>query len=78
MRLFRNSSVLVALLAMAAATRPAHCAPQPRVESFSVDWNVYPGPVAPIDAVARIETILEPPYIRSLPKVDPWGDPFLF
>jgi len=30
MRLFRNSSVLVALLAMAAATRPAHCAPQPR------------------------------------------------
>ena len=48
------------------------------VESFAVDWNVYPGPVAPIDAVARIETILEPTYIRSLPKVDPWGNPFLF
>ena len=30
MRLFRNGSVLVALLAMAAATRPALCAPQPR------------------------------------------------
>src|SRR6185295_10044424 len=30
MRRFRNGSVLVALLAMAAATRPALCAPQPR------------------------------------------------
>jgi hypothetical protein len=47
-------------------------------ESFAVDNNVYPGPVAPIDLVDRIETIVEPIYIRSLPKVDPWGDPFLF
>jgi len=48
------------------------------VESFAVDWNVYPGPVEPIDDVARIETILEPTYIRALPKVDPWGNPFRF
>lgn len=47
-------------------------------ESFAVDYNVYPGPVDPIDLVARIETIVEPSYIRALPKVDPWGNPYLF
>jgi hypothetical protein len=47
-------------------------------ESFAVDYNVYPGPVEPIDLDARIETILEPSYIRALPKVDPWGNPYLF
>jgi hypothetical protein len=47
-------------------------------ESFGVDYNVYPGPVAPIDLVAGIETIVEPTYIRALPKVDPWGNPYLF
>ena len=47
-------------------------------ESFAVDYNVYPGPVDPIDLVATIETIVEPNYIRALPKVDPWGNPFLF
>jgi len=48
------------------------------VESFAVDYNVYPGPVAPIDLVDRIATSLEPTYIRSLPKVDPWGNPYVF
>jgi hypothetical protein len=47
-------------------------------ESFAVDNNIYPGPVEPIDQVARIETIVSPIYIRTLPKLDPWGNPFLF
>jgi len=47
-------------------------------ESFAVDYGVYPGPVDPIDEVARIEPILEPTYIRPLPKLDPWEHPFLF
>jgi hypothetical protein len=48
-------------------------------ESFAVDYNVYPGPVEPIDVVARIEAVLEGgAYIRVLPTVDPWGNPLLF
>ena len=47
-------------------------------ESFAVDNNLYPGPVQPIDVVDRIETVVEPWYIRALPKVDPWGNPYLF
>jgi hypothetical protein len=47
-------------------------------ESYAIDNNVYPGPVTPIDAVSRIETDLEPVYIRVLTKVDPWGQPYLF
>jgi hypothetical protein len=47
-------------------------------ESFAVDYSVYPGPVEPIDLDARIEPIVEPDYIRALPKVDPWGNPYLF
>jgi len=48
------------------------------VEAFAVDNNIYPGPVTPIDLVTRIEPVVEPIYIRSLPTVDPWGNPFLF
>jgi len=47
-------------------------------ESFAVDNNVYPGPVQPIDIVERIESVVEPWYLRVLPKVDPWGNPYLF
>jgi len=47
-------------------------------ESYAIDNNVYPGPITPIDAVSRIETDLEPAYIRVLTKVDPWGQPYLF
>jgi hypothetical protein len=48
------------------------------VESFAVDNNFYPGPVQPIDTLARIETDLEPVYIRMLPILDPWGNPYRF
>ena len=47
-------------------------------EAFAVDNNVYPGPVQPIDIVERVEHDLEPIYIRVLPKLDPWGNPFHF
>ena len=47
-------------------------------ESFAVDYNVYPGPVDSIDAIATIEATLEPTYIRVLAKIDPWGHPYLF
>lgn len=47
-------------------------------ESFAVDNNVYPGPVAPVDAVARIAADLEPVYIRVVPKLDPWGNPYRY
>jgi type II secretion system (T2SS) protein G len=47
-------------------------------ESFAVDNNVYPGPVQPIDVLARIETDIEPIYIRALPTIDPWGNPYRF
>ncbi len=47
-------------------------------EMFSTDYGLYPGPVEPIDVLARIETVVEPTYIRALPTVDPWGHPYLF
>jgi hypothetical protein len=47
-------------------------------ESFAVDNNNYPGPVAPIDALSSIETDLSPIYIRVLPILDPWGHPYRF
>ena len=47
-------------------------------ESYAVDNNIYPGPVEPIDMVARIESSLEWIYIRVLPLVDPWGNPYRF
>jgi hypothetical protein len=47
-------------------------------ESFAVDTNFYPGPVEPMDVVARIESSLEPIYIRVLPDLDPWGTPYRF
>jgi hypothetical protein len=47
-------------------------------ESFAVDNNIYPGPVQPIDVVARIESVVAPFYIRSFPRIDPWGNPYLF
>jgi hypothetical protein len=47
-------------------------------ESFAIDNNLYPGPIAPIDALSSIESDLSPIYIRRLPIVDPWGHPYRF
>jgi len=48
------------------------------VESYAIDNNVYPGPVAPIAPVETIETDLSPVYIRAMPKIDPWTDAYLY
>lgn len=48
------------------------------VESYAVDNNAYPssdGRLVPIDAVTAM---LEPVYIKTAPRTDPWGFPFLF
>jgi hypothetical protein len=47
-------------------------------ESFAVDNNIYPGPVQPADVLARIKADIEPIYIRVLPTIDPWGNPYRF
>ena len=47
-------------------------------ESFAVDKDVYPGPVEPIAVATRVAADLEPIYIKTLPTVDPWGNPYLF
>jgi hypothetical protein len=48
------------------------------LESYAIDYNVYPGPVSPIEPVESIESDLSPVYIRVLPKVDPWTAAYLF
>jgi len=47
-------------------------------ESFAIDNNLYPGPIAPMDVLSSIESDLSPIYIRVLPVVDPWGHPYRF
>jgi hypothetical protein len=48
------------------------------VESFAVDNDVYPGPTSGIATVDVVRPQLEPTYIRNLPAVDAWGNPYLF
>jgi type II secretory pathway pseudopilin PulG len=48
------------------------------IESFAVDNNTYPGPTPDWVTLGAIATDLEPTYIRSLPRVDGWGHPYLF
>ena len=45
------------------------------VESYSIDNNQYPdgGP-----NVSTISTFLEPTYIKALPIVDGWNNPYLY
>ncbi|MDH3627184.1 MAG: type II secretion system protein GspG [Acidobacteriota bacterium] len=48
------------------------------IESFSIDENVYPTQDSGLAPVTTIEADLEPTYIRTLPQVDGWGQPYLF
>lgn len=48
------------------------------VETYSIDNNVYPGPVATIAPVQSIESDLVPTYIGALPRVDPWANDYLY
>jgi len=47
-------------------------------EAYAIDNEAYPGPTegwVPVDAIAEQ---VEPIYIRTLPRVDGWGNPILF
>lgn len=44
------------------------------IEAYAVDSNVYPSS----ESVAELEPILAPTYIRELPRVDGWGEPFRY
>lgn len=47
------------------------------IESYAVDVNRYPGPTNGLQPVDVFADALEPVYIESLPRLDPWGKPFL-
>lgn len=48
------------------------------VESFAVDASVYPGSTDGLQTLDAVAADLEPTYVRTLPRVDPWGHPYLF
>lgn len=48
------------------------------IETYATDTNEYPK-VATMDALATmaaLEALLEPTYVRDMPKTDPWGTPY--
>lgn len=47
------------------------------VEAFAVDSNVYPGPTSGLQTIDAIARSLEPVYIQTVPRLDPWGRPYL-
>ena len=47
------------------------------VEAFAVDSNVYPGPTDGVRTIEAIAPQLESIYIRTVPRLDAWGRPFL-
>jgi hypothetical protein len=47
------------------------------IESFAVDNDVYPGPTSGLTPIGVFVDDLEPSYIRTLPRLDPWGHPYL-
>lgn len=42
------------------------------VEAYAVDHQKYPA----TQSMARLRALVEPTYIRELPQVDGWGNPF--
>lgn len=48
------------------------------VESYSIDNNLYPLQADGLKGLETIEEELEPIYIRILPMLDAWGNPFLY
>ena len=46
------------------------------MESFAVDNDRYPGPTSGLKTIAAVAGDLEPIYIKTLPRVDPWGQPY--
>jgi hypothetical protein len=47
------------------------------MESYAIDNDKYPRQVLGLQDVGTVEESLEPIYIRTLPKEDPWGNDFL-
>jgi hypothetical protein len=47
------------------------------IESFAVDNDSYPGPTKGLQPIDVLASDLEPIYIRSLPRLDGWGHPYL-
>jgi hypothetical protein len=48
------------------------------VESFAIDYNRYPTQGAGLAPLTVLWDDLEPLYIKVLPMLDPWGEPFLY
>jgi len=46
------------------------------MESFAVDNDRYPGPTSGLKTIGIVAGDLEPTYIKELPRVDPWGEPY--
>ncbi|HZN56384.1 MAG TPA: type II secretion system protein GspG [Candidatus Polarisedimenticolaceae bacterium] len=46
------------------------------IESFAVDNDRYPGPTSGLKTIAVLASDVEPTYIKELPRVDPWGEPY--
>ncbi|HUF16828.1 MAG TPA: type II secretion system protein GspG [Thermoanaerobaculia bacterium] len=44
------------------------------IEAYAVDSNIYPS----AETVSELEPILTPTYIRELPQVDGWGEPYRY
>ena len=48
------------------------------VESYAVDQNSYPVSGVGVMKSAGLMPILQPSYMRRVPKADPWGEPYLY
>lgn len=48
------------------------------VESFAIDEDLYPEQSRDLLPVSLIVHSLQPLYIKELPLLDPWGEPFLY
>ena len=48
------------------------------VESFAIDNNVYPDQGGGLARLDVLQGMLQPLYIKVLPMLDPWGEPFLY
>jgi hypothetical protein len=47
------------------------------LEAYSVDYDAYPGPTAGLQPIDMFTEDLEPEYIKLIPRLDPWGYPYL-
>ena len=48
------------------------------VESFAIDNNVYPDQGGGLARMDVLQGMVQPLYIKVLPLLDPWGEPFVY